>query len=60
MHEKRVERSGVVADTGAGGVRNVGAASNGDSVREPNGGPMLPEELRPAPGRWLIVSRFHV
>jgi hypothetical protein len=32
------------------GVRKVGAASNGESIRQPNGGPMLPEELRPAPG----------
>jgi hypothetical protein len=30
----------------------VGAASN-DSIREPNGGPMLPEKLRPAPGEGV-------
>ena len=50
------------AETGACGVRKVGAASNGDStVREPNGGLMLPEELRPAPGEGvysgLIIKR---
>jgi hypothetical protein len=33
----------VGAETGACGVRQVGAASYGDRVREPNGGPMLPE-----------------
>ena len=49
MREKRVERRRVGAKTGACGVRQVGAASDGDRVREPNGGPMLPEELRPAP-----------
>jgi hypothetical protein len=31
----------------------VGAASNGDRIREPNGGPMLPEELRPAPSECV-------
>ena len=45
MREKRVERRGVGAQTGACGVLQVGAASNGDRIREPNGGPMLPEEL---------------
>ena len=49
MRERRVERRRVGAETGACGVRQVGAASDGDRVREPNGGPMLPEELRPAP-----------
>ena len=49
MRERRVERRRVGAKTGACGVRQVGAASDGDRVREPNGGPMLPEELRPAP-----------
>ena len=49
MREKRVERRRVGAETGACGLRQVGAASDGDRVREPNGGPMLPEELRPAP-----------
>ena len=53
MREKRVERRGVGAETGACGVRKVGAASNGDSIREPNGGPMLPEELRPAPSEGV-------
>ena len=43
MREKRVDRRGVGAETGACGVREVGAASHGDSIREPNGGPMLPE-----------------
>ena len=49
MRERRIERRRVGAETGACGVRQVGAASDGDRVREPNGGPMLPEELRPAP-----------
>ena len=49
MRETRVDRRRVGAKTGACGVRQVGAASDGDRVREPNGGPMLPEELRPAP-----------
>ena len=35
--------------TGACGVREVDAESNDDSIREPNGSQMLPEELRPAP-----------
>ena len=34
-------------------MRQVGAASNGDRIREPNGGLMLPEELRPAPGECV-------
>ena len=38
-------------------MRQVGAASNGDRIREPNGGPMLPEELRPAPGE-CVYSRL--
>ena len=49
MRETRVDRRRVGAKTGACGVRQVGAASDGDRVCEPNGGPMLPEELRPAP-----------
>ena len=57
LREKRVERRGVGVETGACGVRKVGAASNGDSIREPNGGPMLPEELRPAPGE-CVYSRL--
>ena len=57
LREKRVERRGVGAETGAcevREVREVGAASNGDSIREPNGGPTLPEELRPA--LWRVYS----
>ena len=46
--EKQVERRGLGTEAGAIGVREVGAASNGDSIRQPNGGPMLPEELRPS------------
>jgi hypothetical protein len=38
-------------------VRQVGAAIDGDRIREPNGGPMLPEELRPAPGE-CVYPRF--
>ena len=40
-------------ETGAIGVRKVGAASNCDRIRQPNDGPMLPEELRPAPGEGV-------
>ena len=48
------ERSGSIRERwarrrGACRVRQVVAASDGDRIREPNGGPMLPEELRPAP-----------
>ena len=57
LREKRVEQRRVGAETGACGVRQVGAASNGDRIREPNGGPMLPEELRPAPGE-CVYSRL--
>ena len=53
LREKQVESRGLVAETGASGVRKVGAPSNGDSIREPNGGPMLPEELRPVPGEGV-------
>ena len=39
----------------------MGAASNGDSILQPNVGPMLPEELRPAPSEdvysWLIIPK---
>ena len=42
---------------GACGGRQVGAASDGDRIREPNGGPMLPEELRPAPSE-CVYSRL--
>jgi hypothetical protein len=35
----------VGAETGACGVRQVGAASHGDRVREPNGGPNFFEKL---------------
>ena len=33
MRERRVERRRVGAETGACGVRQVGAASNGDNIR---------------------------
>jgi hypothetical protein len=46
-------RRGVGEETGASGVRKVGASSNGDSIRGPNDGPMLPEQLRPAPGEGV-------
>ena len=53
MREKQVDRRRLGAETGVSGVRKVGSASSGDSIREPNGGPMLPEELRPAPGEGV-------
>ena len=46
-------RRGLGQETGANGVRKAGAASNDDSIREPNGGLMLPEELRPAPSEGV-------
>ena len=58
LGEKRVERRGLGAET----VRKVGAARNRDSIRKPNGGPMLSEELRLAPGEGvysrLIIPRL--
>ena len=48
----RAERVG--AETGACGVHKVGAPSNSDSIHEPDGGPMLPEELRPVPGEGVL------
>ena len=54
---EKLKRRGLSTETGAGGVRKVGAASNGDSIREPNAGPILPEELRPAPGEG-VYSRL--
>jgi hypothetical protein len=74
VQEKQVERRGLGTEAGAIGVREVGAASNGDSIRQPNGGPMLPEELRPSdlrqvkascpgsssprPAKYLVVRRW--
>jgi hypothetical protein len=52
VREKRVDRRWLGTEAGASVVRKVGAASNGDS-RPPNGGPMLPEEPRPAPGEGV-------
>ena len=57
MREKRVDRRGRGTETGSNGVHKVSAASNCDSIREPHGGPMLPEELRPAPGQG-VYSRL--
>ena len=61
MREKRVARRGQGTETGASGVRKVGATSIGDIIRKPNCGPMLPKELRPAPGEgaysWLIIPK---
>ena len=58
---EKLEHRGPGAETGSSGLRKVGAASNGDSIREANGGPMLPEALRPAPGQGvhsgLIISK---
>ena len=56
MREKKVDRRGLGTKTGASGVRKVGAASNGDRIRQPNGGPMLPEELQPAPGEGVYAG----
>ena len=54
---EKLKRRGLSTETGAGGVRKVGSASNDDSIREPNGGPMLPEDVRPAPGEG-VCSRL--
>jgi hypothetical protein len=53
VREKRVNRRGLGTETEASGMHEVGAVSNGDSIRQPNGGPMLPEELRPAQGEGV-------
>ena len=37
---ERGKGEGAGTETGASGVREKGTASNGDSIRQPNGGPI--------------------
>ena len=64
MRERRVERRRVGAETGACGVRQVGAASDCDRVREPKNCDLrqvnasTPDSSSPRLAKYFVVRRW--